>query len=689
MLKNELSQVVVVVEENCVNCHQCISVCPVKYCMDGSGDTVKINHNLCIGCGSCIDACSHSARKRQDDFEEMMNDLKKSNMVAVVAPSAAASFSGKILQLNGFIKSLGIDAVFDVSFGAELTIKSYLDHISSNNPKAVISQPCPAIVNYIELYQPELIQYLAPADSPMLHIIKCIHKYYPNYKKHKVVVISPCIAKKREFEETGLGDYNVIFDSLEKYLEDNGLNLSSYPEVEFDSPSPERAVLFSSPGGLKATLERESASAANVTRKIEGPEIIYPYLKDLPEAIARGMNPLLIDCLSCEKGCNGGTGTNVREVSVDILEHAVSKRAEEQIKSNKKHIKKGLKTYWQQGLYARTYIDRSTMNYIKFPSEQEKWKIYHTMEKFSEEHVYNCASCGYGNCENMATAIYNSLNKPENCHHYQISTNEKIRLKSELMSKKLHTKIDESSHTMGSVSDMLDTLLDSTSVQENAINQFSLGLEKIVSSILNTNTMLQQRKGDIEVLKEESQEKLVFLKSSVESIIRVEKSVGKVQEFNKTIDSVASNTNLLAMNAAIEAAHAGDKGRGFAVVASEIRKLAEETGKNAKNIAQDLKIINTDIVTGLGLSKESSLNMENIINQFVPIAESFTELSDAMSLMTGDTEQIQTAIKDLITSSKNVKSFGEEMDKVLKVLSGDYTDFHKISREATETIEIE
>lgn len=117
--------------------------------------------------------------------------------------------------------------MFDVSFGAELTVKSYLSYIENNNPELVISQPCPAIVTYIELYQKELIKYLAPADSPMLHTIKMIREYYPEYKDHKIAVFSPCPAKKREFEETGMGDFNVTFDIFKKYMTNNNVDLKN------------------------------------------------------------------------------------------------------------------------------------------------------------------------------------------------------------------------------------------------------------------------------------------------------------------------------------------------------------------------------------------------------------------------------------------------------------------------------
>jgi iron only hydrogenase large subunit-like protein len=215
-----LTPVIHIDEEKCINCYACITDCPVKLCMDASGEKLDVNHNLCIGCGHCISVCTHKARSYIDDTQRFLNDLNKgTKMIAVVAPAVASVFTEKFLNLNGWLKSLGVEAFFDVSFGAELTVVSYLDYINAKKPKTVIAQPCPAIVTFVEIYHPELIPYLAPADSPMLHTIRLINEYYPQFKNHKIAVISPCIAKRREFDETSLGDYNVTMLALKNHLE--------------------------------------------------------------------------------------------------------------------------------------------------------------------------------------------------------------------------------------------------------------------------------------------------------------------------------------------------------------------------------------------------------------------------------------------------------------------------------------
>lgn len=257
-MKTDLVKIVEVDKDNCVECHSCITACPVKFCNIAYEGYVDVDPNLCIGCGNCIKACTHDARKGIDDFNLFLNNIKKEKIVAIAAPAVAANFPNQYLQLNGWLKSIGVEAIFDVSFGAELTVKSYLEFAKSAKPQTIIAQPCPAIVTYIEIYKPELIPYLAPADSPMLHTIKMIKEYYSEFKNHKIAVLSPCYAKKREFTETGYGDYNLTYISIDKYLKEQKINLKNFPKVDYSNPPAERAVLFSTPGGLLQTAERAS-----------------------------------------------------------------------------------------------------------------------------------------------------------------------------------------------------------------------------------------------------------------------------------------------------------------------------------------------------------------------------------------------------------------------------------------------
>lgn len=419
--------------DKCVNCHACITACPVKYCNDGSGDYVSVNPYMCIGCGNCIKKCTHHARVVVDDIDRFMEDLAAGEkIVVIVAPSVVSNFPTTYLNLNGWLTSLGVQAIFDVSFGAELTVKSYVEYLQSKKgTEPVISQPCPAIVTYIQLYLPELVKYLAPIDSPMIHTMKMIKKYYPQLADYKIAAISPCLAKKREFHESGMGDYNIGFVSVVNYLEKHNIDLHQHPTENYVNPPAERAVGFSSPGGLLKTAERWVPGISDGARKIEGIENIYPYLDMLPQSISRNTAPILVDCLNCDRGCNGGPLTVTEKIPLDDIEKAVEQRSSEVIAlynenhgesfdNNDSHnsIDEILNGFWEEGLYRRNYGDLSINNRIIVPSQGELKKIYKMMRKNSDADFYNCSACGYGTCENMAIAIYNGLNRPENCHFY-------------------------------------------------------------------------------------------------------------------------------------------------------------------------------------------------------------------------------------------------------------------------------
>ena len=116
------------------------------------------------------------------------------------------------------------------------------------------------------------------------------------------------------------------------------------------------------------TVLREKPELEDRIRKIEGPSEIYDYIENLPKSLNKGTNPLIVDCLNCSKGCNGGPGTLNRETPVDDLEYIIRSRTDELKKKYKSgftgktltaKINSVLEKYWQKGLYERKYTDRS------------------------------------------------------------------------------------------------------------------------------------------------------------------------------------------------------------------------------------------------------------------------------------------------------------------------------------------
>jgi iron only hydrogenase large subunit-like protein len=691
-MKDSLSPVVEVIEEKCVNCHACIAACPVKYCIDGSGEKVRILADLCIGCGACIKACTHDARRGMDDIELFLSAVKRrAKIVAIVAPAVAAHFPRDFLRLNGWLKRSGVEAVFDVAFGAELTVRSYLEHIKDAKPKLVIAQPCPALVTYIELYRPELLPHLAPADSPMLHTIKMIRHYHPAYAEHQVVVISPCVSKRREFDETGYGDFNVTIERLLEYFKRENIRLSEYPEEDFDNPPAERAVLFSTPGGLKATIEREAPDASRSIRKIEGTTTLYPYIDSLPEALEKGVQPLVVDCLNCEKGCNGGTGTGAENLGTDILETAIEDRRRVQVerlggrrrsaKGAAAAIRRSVSSRWKAGLYGRAYVDRSASFKVEMPTKAQFEVIYREMRKEKEEDYLNCASCGYGSCEKMAIAIFNKLNRPENCHRYQTETIKASRTDLVETSRRLDVEIAKATGYLEDLTRTLPELARKASEETAAVEESSVTIEQMMLRMRRSSELSNEKGSAIAGLLEAVGRGEAVLRRSLESIRGTQAGMTGIDEMARQISKISSQTNLLSMNAAIEAAHAGDAGRGFAVVAEEIRSLAIQAATSSKEIGKTLKTLASGMGEAGKLSEQSGSVIGLILKDVEATGAGLTEIFHLLDEMSTGSVQIGAALASIQNMASRSWANYQTMGEALTHVEREVQAISKISRE--------
>ncbi len=655
-------------------------------CNDGSGDYVKVNHKLCIGCSACIVACDHGARTGIDDTAAFFAALKKGEqVVAIVAPAAAAHFRGKALELNGWLKSVGVKAVFDVSFGAELTTKSYVEYLKQKNPKLVISQPCPALVTWIELYHPELLQYLSPADSPMAHTVAMIRTFFPEYAKARVAVISPCYAKRREFDENGRGDFNVTMHSVSEYFKAHNVNLASFPKTEYDNPLAERGSMYSTPGGLLKTAERFVPGISKKTRKIEGYPEVFEYFEQLAETMKAGKTPVyqLIDCLNCGHGCNCGAGTDNHALPLDEVESYINQRVEQRMNAwnmdDPKKLRKAQKKldatidkFWRKDIFLRRYEDRSAVvKQFRKPDAATVEQIFHAMGKFSKKDELNCQACGYKSCRDMATAIHNGVNKMEHCSYYvmhKMTQDTKAQIQHSI-----ETVTTKSTERLTSSLEDVNNLVGITAEMTENVNSSASAVEEMIGNIGSINAIIEKNFAAVNELEGATGVGQQNLSQVTEMIQRIEQSSRGLVEMSQMIESIAAQTNLLSMNAAIEASHAGEAGKGFAVVASEIRKLAESSSKQSKSIDSVLSNMKGMIDSVSVKTGEVSTQFNHIVELSAQVKQQETQVHGAVTEQNNGGEALLVAISKMRDAQSSVASAAEHLrtrtEKVISAIS--------------------
>jgi methyl-accepting chemotaxis protein len=198
--------------------------------------------------------------------------------------------------------------------------------------------------------------------------------------------------------------------------------------------------------------------------------------------------------------------------------------------------------------------------------------------------------------------------------------------------------------------------------QFQAIERSSASIEEIMASVANVARIADARTAAINDLVDMIRNGGDKVQETNSMIVEIAKNADSMMEMIDIIDNISSQTNLLAMNAAIEAAHAGEAGKGFAVVAGEIRQLAEGTGANAAQIAASLRVTTDRIrlAADAGNKSEEALNVIN--REVAEFAKAMHEVSGSMNELSQAGQEILESISTLVTTSETVKSTSGEIN---------------------------
>jgi iron only hydrogenase large subunit-like protein len=412
-----LEPLVSISPDKCTNCFTCVRICPVKAISAISDSPFpKIDDKRCIGCGDCIESCAPKAIHYRSSLEDAKKILRSSaKVVAILSASISAEFDDitdyrKFVQM---IKSLGINQVYEASFGTDLIAHRYLRFFNDFKGRYYITTTDPVVVNYVEKYHPNLVHNLAPFVSPAIAMAKVVHKIHG--EKIKVLFFGPDIARKNEvlnYEDDGKIDCVLTFPELRALFAEFDIHENTVDFSEFDPPFGYKGSLFPLRNGLLQAADIDENLLTSNVICLEG-------RKGMLESIAEfEKNVKIIQRHLHITYGNSLAGPGISNKGNRLFKEFLV------IKFANKRITNFYRAEWYRDLEEYEQLDLSrkfTANDQRLPDPPAE-KVNEALKILGRrpEDAVNCNQCGYNSCHDFAVDMAKGIVIPGMCATYSI-----------------------------------------------------------------------------------------------------------------------------------------------------------------------------------------------------------------------------------------------------------------------------
>lgn len=244
----------------------------------------------------------------------------------------------------------------------------------------------------------------------------------------------------------------------------------------------------------------------------------------------------------------------------------------------------------------------------------------------------------------------------------------------------------ETTGTVSKIIDIIKRVNSSVATQAASVTQSSASVEEMLANISSISHTLERSDEVIRELSSATTSGRETVTHATAVTHRINEASGGLMEASGIIQHIASQTNMLAMNAAIEAAHAGEAGQGFAVVADEIRKLAEESSTQGKAITSTLKELSGDINSLDQATRTVEEKFNSIYSLSERIMQMSTEMTLAMHEQDSGSQEVLSAIKDINTVTLEVREGSDEMLRGSEAVVAEMSRLNQLTNDITASM---